>query len=323
MRYDRLGQSNLEVSRLWLGGMSLGNPSQRPWVATEETSRELIKAAVDAGINVIDTADAYGAGASETVIGSVLEDLGIRDRIVIATKFGISQGKQRWPNQHGYSRKYIIQKCEAALKRLRTDRIDILQTHIWADDTQIEEVADAFDTLIAQGKVLYAGTADIPAWQLARWSSRSRFRGGAGPISTQQHYNAMWRESERSGVPLCKAENIGFVAYSPLARGFLCGSPRDTVRARTDDMITRMYTRPADTKMQSVMERVAREEGVAPAIMALAWVLAQRHVTSAIVGPTDVAQLTALVSQHDFVPSPEAIETISHAYQPRPESGHG
>lgn len=323
MDYRRLGHSNLEVSRLWLGGMSLGSPSLRPWVPDVKTSRALIESAFKAGINVIDTADAYTRGEGEQVIGDTLHDMGIRDQFVIATKSGLSLTKTKWSNQYGYSRKYIIQQCEAALKRLRTDRIDIYQTHIWNDQSSVEEVADVFDTLIAQGKVLYAGVTDMPTWQIAKWFYRSQYLGRSKLVSTQQHYNAIWREPERSAVPLCNAEKIAFVSYSPLGRGFLCGAERGTVREKTDELIPRMYNRPADNAVQAAVGRAAEREGVTRAVMSLGWVLAQPHVTAAVVGPTSVSQLEELVANVGRVPAKESLSEISAAYQMRAEAGHG
>jgi 1-deoxyxylulose-5-phosphate synthase len=321
MEYRKLGCSNLLVSRLWLGGMSLGSPSQRRWVADPEVSTQLIEKAIELGINTIDTADAYGAGESEEIIGNVISEMRIRNEVVIATKFGLAVESKK-PNQSGYSRKYIVQKCDSALRRLKTDRIDILQTHIWRQDSSVEEVAAAFDWLVQQGKVLYLGITDMPSWQAAKWIYTSRFRNWAPLISVQHHYNAVWREDERSLIPLCQAEGVGVVAYSPIGRGFLAGAGRGTVRADTDDMTGRYYHRGADADVQAAISRLSDGTDLSPAQLALLWVLGQSHVTSAVVGPTNVDQLSQLVECLEKTPDPKALREISDRYAVRSEVGH-
>lgn len=322
VEYRRLGNSNLLVSRLWLGGMSLGSPSPRPWVADRETSERLIQQAIEFGINTIDTADAYGAGESEELTGGVIKSMGARNEVVIATKFGLAVDSKK-PNQSGYSRKYIIQRCEDSLRRLQTDRIDILQTHIWRKDTAIEEVASAFDWLVRQGKVLYVGTTDLPSWQAAKWIHTARYQGLAPIVSVQHHYNAVWREDERSLIPLCQAEGVGLVAYSPIGRGFLAGVHRGTTRERTDELIGRYYGRDADKRVQAAISRLAPGMNLTPAQLALLWVLGQPHVTSAVVGPTRVDQLAQLVGCLEMAPDGEGLRVISDLYGVRSEVGHG
>lgn len=322
VEYRRLGNSNLLVSRLWLGGMSLGSPSPRPWVADREASERLIKKAIEVGINTIDTADAYSAGESEEIIGAVIKGMGARNEVVIATKFGLAVESKK-PNQSGYSRKYIIQRCEDSLRRLQTDRIDILQTHIWRKDTGIEEVALAFDWLVRQGKVLYVGTTDLPSWQAAKWIYTSRFEGLAPVVSVQHHYNAVWREDERSLIPLCQAEGVGLVAYSPIGRGFLAGANRKTTRERTDELIGRYYSRDADIRIQAAISSLAAKTNLKPAQLALLWVLGQPHVTSAVVGPTNVDQLSQLIDCLERAPDSKTLGEITELYAVRAEIGHG
>lgn len=322
MDYRRLGRSNLLVSRLWLGGMSLGSPKQRPWVADRDSSEQIIAKAIELGVNTIDTADAYGAGESEELIGRVINGMNIRDDVVIATKFGLPV-ESKWPNRSGYSRKYIIRRCEDSLRRMRTDQIDILQTHIWNAESDVEEVASAFDWLIKQGKVLYAGTTDMPAWQLAKWIYYGRFSGLAPLASVQYHYNAVWREAEKSLIPLCQAEGVGLVAYSPMARGFLAGRNRLTTREQTDELIKRFYNRDADRTLQAEISRLADAAGLAPAELALLWVLQQPHVTSAVVGPTSVDQLVQLVAAIDKDVDGTVLQKIADLYVARAELGHG
>lgn len=321
MEYRRLGRSNLLVSRLWLGGMSLGSPTKRPWVADRGSSERIIAKAIELGINTIDTADVYSTGESEELIGQVISGMRARDDVVIATKFGLAV-ESKGPNCSGYSRKYIVRRCDDALRRLQTDHIDILQTHIWNGDSDVEEIATAFDWLIKQGKVLYAGTTDMPVWQLAKWIYHNQFRGLAPLVSVQHHYNAAWREDERALIPLCQSEGVGLVAYSPVARGFLAGGNRNTARERTDDVTKRLYNREADRKLQAEIERLAAATGLAPAELALLWTLRRPHVTSAVIGPTSVDQLVQLVAAADKAVDAATLQAISNLYRVRPEIGH-
>jgi aryl-alcohol dehydrogenase (NADP+) len=302
--------------------MSLGSPKQRPWVADRETSERILTRAIELGINTIDTADAYGAGESEELIGRVIRELRIRNDVVIATKFGLPV-EGRGPNQSGYSRKYIIRRCEDSLRRMQIDHIEILQTHIWNAESDVEEAAAAFDWLITQGKVLYAGTTDMPVWQLAKWIYYGRYQGLASLASVQHHYNPIWREDERSLIPLCKAEGVGLVAYSPLARGFLAGASRLTKREQTDELSNRFYNRDADRHMQAELARLAEASGITPAELALIWTLRQPHVTSAVVGPTSVDQLVQLVAAIDKDVDGATLQSISDLYVARTEMGHG
>jgi aryl-alcohol dehydrogenase-like predicted oxidoreductase len=320
MDYVNLGRTNLSVSRLWLGGMSFGDPARRGWVVDEPTSRAIIIRAIELGINVIDTCNVYCAGLSEEIIGRTIADLGLRDTLVIASKMGFATGPSA--NEVGYSRKNIIQACEASLRRLGTDHIDIFQTHIWRDETNIEEMVEAFDRLIQDGKILYAGAADMPAWQLAKAvyhadaTQRSRF------VSLQYHYNSIWREAERELMPFCSDAGLGLVAYSPLGRGYLCGTNRETTRERMDDRINRWYRRPADDAVVAVIGQIALETGEPPAAVALSWVLSKPAVAAAVIGFTDVDQLEQLAATATAKLTDEQALRIESNYSYRASSGH-
>lgn len=322
MDYRTLGASNLKVSRLWLGGMSFGDPAQRAWVQDEATSRAILDRALEHGINVIDSCDAYCKGVSEEIIGRRVEELGLRDRLVLATKLGLPVSPDVGPNGSGYSRKHIMQACEASLRRLRTDRIDLYQTHIWRPDTHIEEMVEAFDRLRRDGKILYVGATDMPAWQLAKSVYHARHARLAGFISLQHHYNAIWREDERELMPFCRAEGLALVPYSPLGRGFLCGSV-STLRRRSDEMIPRWYGRPEDAAVATAVQDHAKIQACLPAKVALSWVLSTPGVTATVIGASSVAQLDELVG---FAADPldrAAMGAIDAAYAYRPAKGHG
>src|ERR1041385_6905560 len=246
MEYSRLGNSNLKISRLGLGAMGIGSPSWREWVLDENASRPIVQRAFDLGINFIDTCDFYSSGQSEIVVGRLLKDLVKREEIVVATKVGNPMGKG--PNARGFSRKHLFEAVDQSLKRLGTDYIDLYQTHIWDPSTNLEEMADAFDALVRSGRVLYLGITDMQAWQFAKAIYHQKYRGLAQFVSVQNHYNAIWREDERGLMPLCRAEGIGLIPYSPMARGNLCGTERRTgtttsARWRTDDYAHKLYGR--------------------------------------------------------------------------------
>jgi aryl-alcohol dehydrogenase-like predicted oxidoreductase len=320
MEYVRLGTTNLKVSRLWLGGMSFGDPARRGWVKDEAESRRIIIRAIELGINVIDTCNVYCAGVSEEIIGRTIAEMGVCDQVVIATKMGFQNGPGI--NQGGYSRKNIIESCEASLVRLGTECIDLYQTHIWQDDTNIEEMVAAFDRLVQDGKIKYAGAADMPAWQLAKaiyhsdLTMRSRF------VSLQYHYNAVWREAERELMPLCRDAGLGLVSYSPLARGYLCGINRSTNREEMDDRIDAWYRRPSDDEVVKTIVAIALEIGETPARVGLSWVLSRTGVAATVVGPTSVEQLDGLSFHPILTLTNEHISQINSKYNYRAGSGH-
>ena len=322
MQYRNLGSTNLKVSRLWLGGMSFGDPAMRAWVQDTATSRRIITRALDLGINTIDTCNAYCKGVSEEIIGGLVQELGIRNRLVIATKLGLPASPEVGPNGSGYSRKHIVSACEESLRRLKTDYIDLYQTHIWQPATQIEEMVETFDLLWRAGKVLYVGATDMPAWQMAKAVYGAQHRGRVAFASMQNHYNALWREDERELMPFCRAEGLGLVPYSPLGRGFLCGGG-PTTRRETDEMIKRFYPRREDNAVAAAVEDHARKYAVAPAAVALGWVLSTPGVTATVIGASSVEQLEEVVGYAEKPLDREDMGAVDAAYAYRPSKGHG
>lgn len=324
MEYVRLGSSSLKVSRVGLGIMGIGSPQWRSWVLDAEPGKAVLKQAFEQGINFVDTCDFYSAGQSEKVLGDLIADLGIRNEIVIATKVGNPMGKG--PNALGYSRKHIIEAAEASLRRLRTDRIDLYQTHIWDTSTNIEEMVLAFDQLVRQGKVLYVGATDIPCWQLSQAVYRARLLNCAQFSTVQHHYNAVWREDERELIPFAKSEGLGLLPYSPLARGFLAGEQRrkekTTERARTDDYAWSWYGRPEDERVAEKIESIAKEKQSTPAQIALAWVLSNVAGSIPLLGVTQAGQLDEALAAMTLTLSEEDMKAIDAAYQPRKRGGH-
>jgi 1-deoxyxylulose-5-phosphate synthase len=324
MDYVRLGSSSLRVSRVGFGAMGVGAKRWRSWVLTEEEARPLVRRALELGINLFDTCDYYSSGESETILGRLIKEAARPEEVVIATKLGNPMGKG--PNARGYSRKHIIEAAEASLRRLGVERIDLLQTHIWDPATDIDEMIAAFDALVRSGKVLYVGATDMPCWQFAKSVLTARLRGLAAFVSMQNHYNLVWREDEREMIPFCNAESIGLLPYSPLARGFLCGSARlreqRTERSRTDEFAGKWYGRTEDTKVAEAVEAVAKARGVEPAQVALAWVLQKVPGAAPIFGATRVEHVDAAVAALTLKLEPSEVARLEKDYALRPRAGH-
>jgi 1-deoxyxylulose-5-phosphate synthase len=325
MDYVRLGRSSLKVSRLSLGAMGFGDPGWRSWVLPFEQSQGIFHRALDAGINLIDTCDYYSSGVSEEIVGRLIAESIPRSEIIIATKAGNPMG--RGPNARGYSRKHLFDAVDQSLHRLQTDYIDLYQTHIWDPATDLAEMMDAFDDLVRIGKVRYIGITDMPFWQFATAQFHAIGRGRAGFASVQNHYNLIWREDERELLPFCRAQGIGLLPYSPMARGFLCGRMRRTEghmteRANSDDYTYKLYGRRSDEAVTDAVMVVAEQHGLSPAQIALAWVLGRQGVTSPIIGATEPAHVGAAVAALSIDLSHEERASLEKPYEARP-AGRG
>jgi aryl-alcohol dehydrogenase-like predicted oxidoreductase len=294
MEYRNLGNTGLKVSELCLGSMQFG------WTADEETSKHVLSAACEAGINFIDTADVYSrwvegnpGGVAESIIGKWMKESRIpRDQVVIATKVRGAMGKG--PNDQGLSRTHIFNAVEASLRRLDTDYIDLYQTHYFDENTPIEETLLALDDLVRQGKIRYAGCSNYPAWRLmqALWAAdKSNIRGYC---SLQPHYSLVHRaEFERELAPVCRTYQLGVIPYSPLGAGFLTGKYRrdqeaDSQRAR----VAGRYFNERNWALLDKMEIMGRQKnGASISQIALAWLLSDPLITSPIIGPRNLDQL--------------------------------
>jgi 1-deoxyxylulose-5-phosphate synthase len=325
MDYVNLGRSGLKVSRIALGCMSYGDPAWRPWTLDEATARGHFRKACDLGINFFDTADMYSAGVSEEVTGRCLREIAPREEYVLATKvfFPVNQK----PNRGGLSRKHILAACDASLRRLGTDFIDLYQIHRWDPSTPIEETCEALDSLVHAGKVRYLGASSGAAWQMAKALFLADARGWHRFVSMQNHYNLIYREEEREMVPLCLDQGVGLIPWSPLARGFLTGSrtreaPRATVRAGSDGFADEMYFTEDDYRVLDASLEVSRERGVAPATIALAWLLSVPGVAAPIVGSTRVEHLDDAAAAVDLRLTPEEIARLEAPYVPHRILGH-
>ncbi|MEA3125813.1 MAG: 1-deoxyxylulose-5-phosphate synthase [Caballeronia sp.] len=324
MQYVNLGSTGLKVSRLCLGTMTYGSSKWRPWVLDEEASRPLIKQALEAGINFFDTADMYSLGASEQVLGRALKDLGPgRDRIVIATKVFYPVGND--PNQRGLSRKHIMHAIDDSLRRLGTDYVDLYQIHRFDAETPIEETLQALHDVVRAGKARYLGASSMSAWQFAKMLYTAEAHGWTRFVTMQNHYNLMYREEEREMMPLCQEEKIGVLPWSPLARGLLAGKQRaETVRAATDTYSHQLYgeqIREADARVVDRLEAVAAELGVAPAQVALAWLLHKPGVVAPIIGVSKPGQLDDALRAPELKLTADLMAKLEEPYLPHAIAG--
>jgi aryl-alcohol dehydrogenase-like predicted oxidoreductase len=328
VEYARLGRSGLTVSRLALGCMSYGDPGWRPWVLDETAAQPFFRRAIDAGINFFDTADMYSVGVSEEITGRALRAMARREEVVIATKVNFPMGDG--PNMGGLSRKHILQACDASLRRLGVEAIDLYQIHRFDPNVPIDETLDALNDLVRAGKIRYLGASSGPSWKMAQALSTSERRGWARFISMQNHYNLLYREEEREMIPLCVNEGVGLVPWSPLGRGVLTRPrPADssvrndqTARSASDTYSPRLYDDPGDWDVVDAVEKVARERGVAMAEVALAWLLSRPGVVAPIVGATKLEHLDSAVRALELRLSPEETAALELPYKPHAVRGH-
>ena len=330
MEYRRLGTSGLVVSRICLGCMTYATPDpngvagSHPWTLDEKKSRPFIKRALDLGITFFDTANVYGKGSSEEIVGKALRDYARREDIVLATKvrFPIRSG----PYGQGLSRKAIMNEIDASLRRLGTEYVDLYQIHRWDDQTPIEETLQALDDVVRSGKARYIGASNTFAWQLCKALYVSKLNGWTHFISMQNHLNLLYREEEREMLGLCADQGIGIIPWSPLARGRLARPWSDdaaTERESTDKYGKLLYDATAQAD-RAVVERVgdvSQRIGVPRSQVALAWLLAKPAVTAPIVGATKLAQLDDAVAALDVALDADDIAQLEEAYRPHPIAG--
>lgn len=330
MKYTKLGQTGITVSRICLGMMSYGDPTISAWVLDLDESRPLVKKAIDLGINFFDTANVYSRGRSEEITGELLGEY--RDECIIATKVyfplsGYGLDPTPKPNTHGLSRYHIKRSIEDSLARLQMDYIDLYQIHRLDHSLPIEEILRSLNHLITQGKVLHIGASSMFAWQFAKslWIAE---RNGLEPFrSMQNHYNLAYREEEREMIPLCQDQNIGLIPWSPLARGFLTGKYSQdkepiSMRYQHDRYLkSRFFTKEDFFVVERVVE-IAQEKDVSPAQIALAWIFSKDYVTSPILGATKIEHIEQAVDALEIKLSEDDITRLEEVYQPHPILGH-
>ncbi|MBD8068761.1 aldo/keto reductase [Bacillus sp. PS06] len=324
MDYVKFGHTGMDVSRLCIGCMSFGVPERgsHGWVLDEEKSRPLIKKALDYGINFFDTANVYSDGTSEEIVGRALKDYANRDEIVLATK--VHGRMHAGPNGAGLSRKAIMSEIDNSLRRLGTDYVDLYQIHRWDPHTPIEETMEALHDVVKAGKARYIGASSMYAWQFLKALHIAEKNGWTRFVSMQNHLNLLYREEEREMLPLCSAEKIAVIPWSPLARGKLTREwDETTTRSETDEFGKRLYATTAEAD-RLVVERVAElaeKRGVPRAQVALAWVLQKDPVTAPIIGATKESHLDDAIAALSIQLTEEEVSFLEEPYVPHPVLG--
>jgi 1-deoxyxylulose-5-phosphate synthase len=318
MEYAKLGRTGLEVSRICLGCMSYGvsGRGNHAWSIDEAESRPFIQRALEGGINFFDTANRYSLGSSEEILGRAIRDFARRDDVVIATKV---YGRMRpGPNGAGLSRKAIMREIDESLRRLGTDYVDLYQIHRWDHETPIEETLDALHDIVKAGKARYIGASSMHAWQFARALGVSERHGWTRFVSMQNLVNLLYREEEREMLPLCAAEGIGVIPWSPQARGRLTRDADYTSIRTETDAHQRLFGKSAesDGKVVNRVAEVARARGISRAQVALAWLLAKSGITAPIVGATKLHHLDDALASVNVKLSAEEITSLEEPYVP-------
>ena len=324
MQHIRFGSTGLKVSRLCLGTMTFGLQCD------ERTSHAILDAAAEAGITFFDTADVYplggkleDAGRTEEIIGRWLR--GKREKFIVATKCGARMGPAPW--QQGTSRKHVLSAIDASLKRLGTDYVDLYQVHLDDAETPVDETLEAFDAVVKSGKARYAGVSNYHAYRVARALGRAEALDLARPVSVQPRYNLLFRQIERELLPLCGEENLAVMPYNPLAGGLLTGKHRRAAPPPAETRFTlgtagKMYSdrywqeREFDTVDAFVA--LAKEHDIAPATLAIAWVLAHPAISTPIVGASRPEQLAAGVAALECkldAKLKERLDQLTHEYR--------
>ena len=326
MEYVRLGSTGLKVSRLCLGCMGFGDAQRwvHQWVLNEEQSRPVIQKALELGINFFDTANVYSLGVSEEILGRALKDFANRDEVVIATKV---HGKMTdKPNGGGLSRKAILSEIDNSLQRLGTDYVDLYQIHRWDYETPIEETMEALHDVVRAGKARYIGASAMWAWQFQKALHVAERHGWSRFVSMQDHLNLIYREEEREMLPLCRAEKIGVIPYSPLAAGRLTRdwTAESTLRSETDQIARAKYDSTADAD-RLIVERVAEiaaRYGATRTHIALAWLLQKEPVAAPIIGATKISHLEDALGALSIMLTSEDVAYLEEPYIPHRIIGH-
>jgi aryl-alcohol dehydrogenase (NADP+) len=312
MEYVRLGSTGTKVSRLCLGCMSFG--SGHEWMLPEKDSFDIVKKALDLGINFFDTADVYSLGESEEILGRALKEFKQpRDQTVIATKLYNPMGDK--PNDRGLSRKHVRHAIDESLRRLGTDYVDLYQIHRFDMETPIEEALDALTDVVKSGKALYIGASSMAAYQFSKMLHTADLKGYERFVTMQNNYSLLYREEEREMIPLCVEEGVGLIPYSPIGGGLLAGS-RKTNTTRSHSVMARdRFKRPADEAVIDAVAKVAEQRGVKPAQIAIAWLLGKPGMTAPIIGATKLHHLDDPAKAVGMTLTPEEIAFLEGAYE--------
>ncbi|CAI2402590.1 aldo/keto reductase [Serratia liquefaciens] len=322
MKYLKLGNTDLNVSRICLGCMTYGEPDRgnHAWTLPEESSRPLLKQALDAGINFFDTANSYSDGSSEEIVGRALRDYARRDEVVLATKVYFPMSNL----QAGLSRAKIMQSIDDSLQRLGTDYVDLLQIHRWDYETPLEETLEALHDVVKAGKARYIGASSMYAWQFAKALYTADLHGWTRFVSMQDQYNLIQREEEREMLPLCAAEGIAVLPWSPLARGRLTRPWGETTARLVSDQVGKnLYdeTEGIDAIIAERVASIAQERGVSRAQVALAWLLSKPVVSAPIIGASRHEHLEEAIAAVDLELTQAEVAELETAYVPHHVTG--
>ncbi|MFW5818114.1 MAG: aldo/keto reductase [Planctomycetota bacterium] len=315
MEYRSLGRTGVQVSPLCLGCMNFGRRTE------EEEAHAIIDAAIDAGINFLDTANVYSRGVSEEMVGRALKNNGQRDHIVLATKVHGTMSDDD-PNMKGNHRRHIVEQCEASLKRLQTDWIDLYQVHRPDPDVPIDETLRALDDLVRSGKVRYVGTSTFPSWQVVESLWVAKELGLNRVVTEQPPYHLLDRRIERELVPMCRTYGIGIIPWSPLAEGFLTGKydrdqERTTGRLKTSGKWNdRHFVDAAFDVVDKCREIGQKHDGATPAEISLAWNMQQPGVTSPIMGPRTLDQLKSDLKAIEITLDVDDLDALDEVTKP-------
>lgn len=323
MQYNPLGTTDLNVSRLCLGCMTFGEPDRgsHAWTLPEESSREIIRHALENGINFFDTSNNYSDGSSEEILGRALRDFARRQDVVVATKVYNKVGDL----PQGLSRAQILRSIDDSLKRLGTDYVDLLQIHRWDYSTPIEETLEALNDVVKAGKARYIGASSMRSDQFAQALTLQSQAGWARFVTMQDHYNLIYREEELEMFPLCYKEKIAVIPWSPLARGKLTRPWGDTTARSVSDEVGKSLYQTNNENDALIAERlanIAADKGVSRAQVALAWLLSKPGIAAPVVGPSRQEQLDDLLGAVDLTLKPEEIAELETPYQRHPVAGY-
>lgn len=322
MQYNTLGKTDLKVSRLCLGCMTFGEPDRgkHAWTLPEESSRPIIKHALEGGINFFDTANSYSDGSSEEIVGRALRDFARREEVVVATKVYHQVGDL----PEGLSQAQILRSIDDSLRRLNMEYVDLLQIHRWDYNTPIEETLEALNDVVRAGKARYIGASSMHAAQFADALALQEQHGWAPFVTMQDHYNLIYREEEREMLPLCYQHGVAVIPWSPLARGRLTRPWGETTARSVSDEFGKTLYDETEANNAQIAERltgVAEDLGVTRAQVALAWVLSKRGVAAPIIGASREEQLDELINAVDITLTPEQIAELETPYKEHPVVG--
>ncbi|MGX1272893.1 aldo/keto reductase [Streptomyces phaeoluteigriseus] len=321
MEYTRLGSSGLKVSRIALGCMSFGPPSERmPWTLDDEGAEPVFRQAVELGITFWDTANVYGGGSSEELVGRALRKYTRREDVVLATK--VYWPMHSGPGGAGLSRKAILEQVDASLDRLGTDYVDLYQIHRFDPETPVEETMEALHDVVKAGKARYIGASSMWAWQFAKMQQAAKDKGWTRFVSMQDQYSLLHREEEREMFGLLADQGVGSIPWSPLAAGRVAKpwGERSTRRAEANPDVD-MHGRPlhldSDQAIVDAVQRIAEGRGVSMAQVAMAWVLKNPVVTAPIVGATRPHHLSDAVAALDIELTEDEVRSLEEPYVTR------